>query len=78
MLFGLESFAIVAKMIHCLVKQEDKSVPLAEIEDAMFRVGWMPTDEDGDMCEPWPLVVVMIATDVSEYYSALDKKKVTT
>lgn len=77
-LFGLESFDVIAKLFHCLVKQEDKSIPLIEIEDAMFRVGWMPTDEDGDMCEPWPFVVAMLATDVSEYYSKLDKKKVTT
>jgi len=77
-LFGLESFAIIAKLLHCLVAQEDKSIPLIEIEDAMFRVGWMPTDSDGDMSEPWPLVVAMLATDISEYYANLDKKKVTT
>lgn len=76
-LFGLESFDVIAKMLHCLVKQEDKSIPLIEIEDAMFRVGWMPTIEDGDQCEPWPLVVALIATDVSDYYANLDKKKVT-
>jgi hypothetical protein len=76
--FGLESFDVIAKMLHCMIKQEDKSIPLAEIEDAMFRVGWMPTDEDGDMCEPWPLVVMLVATQVSEYYSEMDKKKVTT
>jgi hypothetical protein len=77
-LFGLESFAVIAKLLHCLIVQEDKSIPLIEIEDAMFRVGWMPTDEDGAMAEPWPLVVAMVATDISGYYSVLDKKKVTT
>ena len=74
--FGLEDFDVIAKLFYCLIKQEQKDIPLAEIEDAMFRVGWMPTDEDGDMCEPWPMVVIAIATQVSEYYSKLDKKKV--
>ena len=77
-LFGLESFDVIAKLLHCLVEQEDNSIPLAEIEDGMFRVGWMPSDKDDDKCEPWPLVVVMIATSVSEYYSKLDKKKAIT
>ena len=76
--FGMESFDVIAKLFHCLIVQEDKSIPLAEVEDAMFRVGWMPTDSDGDMCEPWPMVVTQLATDVSSYYAELDKKKVIT
>ena len=77
-LFGLESFSVVAKLLHCMIKQEQKDIPLAEIEDAMFRVGWMPTDDDSDLCNPWPLVVVSVATEVSDYYAALDKKKALT
>lgn len=77
-LFGVESFDVVAKMLTCMINQENDSIPLAEIEDGMFRVGWMPSDEDGGMCNPWPLVVTKLANDVSEYYAALDKKKVTT
>lgn len=76
--FGLEDFVIIAKLFHCMIKQEQKDIPLAEIEDAMFRVGWMPTDDDGDMCEPWPMVITQLASDVSGYYSELDKKKVNT
>lgn len=76
--FGIEDFETIAKLIHCLIKQEQKDIPLAEIEDAMFRVGWMPTDKDGDLCEPWPMVIIQIATQVSSYYSELDKKKVIT
>lgn len=76
--FGLEDFAVIAKLFYCIIKQEQKDIPLAEIEDAMFRVGWMPTDDDGDMCEPWPIVVIQLASQVSEYYAELDKKKVIT
>lgn len=78
MMFGLEDFAVIAKLLHCLITQEHQEVPLEEIEDAMFRVGWMPTNSDTGKCEPWPLVVTLIATQVSEYYSLLDKKKATT
>ena len=74
--FGIESFEVVSKLFHCLITQEDKSLPLAEIQDGMFRVGWMPSDKDSELCEPWPLVVVDLATQVNEYYSELDKKKV--
>jgi len=73
--FGLESFEVISKLFHCLIKQENKSIPIAEIQDAMYRVSWMPTDDDGDMCEPWPLVVVDLSTQVNEYYAQLDKKK---
>ncbi|MBL4941127.1 MAG: hypothetical protein JKY81_05620 [Colwellia sp.] len=76
--FGMESFDVVAKLFHCLIVQEDKSIPLAEIEDGMFRVGWMPTDMDTDMCEPWAMVITQLANDVSSYYAELDKKKVIT
>ncbi|HHZ68954.1 MAG TPA: hypothetical protein EYN67_02855 [Flavobacteriales bacterium] len=76
--FGMESTDVAAKLFHCLIVQEDKSIPLAEIEDAMFRVSWMPTDNDTDMCEPWPMVMLQLAIDVSSYYAELDKKKVIT
>jgi len=77
--FGLETFETISHLFHCLIKQEDKSIPLAEIQDAMYRVSWMPSDEDdSDLCEPWPLVAVSLATQVNEYYSQLDKKKAVT
>ena len=77
-MFGLESFDVIAKLLTCVINQKDESIPLAEIEDSMFRVGWMPSDNDTGMCNPWPLVVTQLASDVSGYYAALDKKKVTT
>tara|TARA_R110002096_G_C14367135_1_gene704515 strand:- start:289 stop:711 length:423 start_codon:yes stop_codon:yes gene_type:complete len=60
---------IAAKAIHCLVKQENKNIPLAEIEDATFRVGWLPTDDESGMVEPWCIVMVDIATQVNQYYT---------
>ena len=70
------SFDKAAKLIHCLVKQEDENVPLAEIEDAMFRVSFMPGEVDHELCQPWPLVMVELATQVNDYFSAnMPKKK---
>ena len=62
-------FTVAAKAIHALVKQENKNIPLAEIEDAMFRVSWLPTDDDSGMKEPWPIVMVDIATQVNKYFT---------
>lgn len=73
------TFDKATKLIHCLIKQEDKSIPLAEIEDAMFRVSWTPTDQDGELCQPWPLVMLDLATQVNDYFADnLPKKKADT
>lgn len=73
---GVMSFKDAAILFYSLIKQQDNSIPLSEIEDAMFRVSWIASKEDdADLCQPWPLVLVDLATQVSKYYSELDKKK---
>ena len=62
-------FEVASHAIHSLVKAEDKSIPLSEIQDGMFRVSWLPTDRDDDLSEPWPLVMVDIATQVNDYFA---------
>jgi len=77
--FGIETADVISKLFYCMIKQESPSIPLAEIQDAMHRVSWMPTDmDDSELCNPWPLVLVDLSTQVNAYYSQLDKKKVTT
>ena len=73
--FDVEKFPVMAVAFHAVIKQKQNNVPLSEIEDAMFRVNWLPNETDSDMCEPWALVAVDLATQVSEYYSLMDKKK---
>lgn len=76
---GVCSFDVAAKLIHCLVRQSDKSIPLEEIEDAMFRVSWTPSETEDGLCQPWPLVMVDIATQVNQYFADnLPKKKADT
>lgn len=73
---GLMSFKNASYLFYSVIKEADSSIPLCEIEDAMFRVSWIPaTVDDAELCQPWPLVLVDLATQVSDYYSQMDKKK---
>lgn len=73
---GLMSFKNASYLFYSVIKEADNSIPLCEIEDAMFRVSWIPaTVDDAELCQPWPLVLVDLATQVSDYYSQMDKKK---
>lgn len=72
-------FETASHAFHALCVEN--SVPLDEVQDGMFRVGWMPTDRDGDITEPWPLILVMLAYDVDKQFNQIpetDKKKVDT
>jgi hypothetical protein len=73
-LYSLIDFDTAAKLIHCLIRKED-TIPLDEIADAMFRVGWKVSDDQDEFCEPWPLVICKIAFDVDKMFSAGAKKK---
>ena len=53
----------------------DKGVSKEEIEDAMFRVDWIPTERDGDMSEPWTFVLAKFAGEYSEIYNEITEKK---
>ena len=64
------SYFDAAKLFHALAQQENKSVSLEEIEDAMFRVGIIPvTDENSEYIEPWPLVLAAVADEVKNTIS---------
>jgi hypothetical protein len=75
----LYSRDIACKAIHCMIKEVDKSIPIAEIEDATFRVGWMASDRDDDLSEPWAMVMVTTALQVNDYFmDNLNVKKLDT
>jgi hypothetical protein len=66
-----------AKLIHAMVKTENKMIPLSEIEDAMFRCGWNFSDNENS--QPWPLLVVKLANDIDhEFEQSTPKKKAVT
>lgn len=63
------SFEDASILVSCLVKSEQKEIPLSEIQDGMFRSGWLPNDHDTEYLQPWPLLLVDIATKVNKYFS---------
>ena len=67
--YEVVDFVTAAELIHALVKAENKSVPIAEIEDAMFRVGWLPTDLENNNVNPYPLVLVSIAHQINDEFT---------
>lgn len=62
-------FETASYAMYCLIQTENKSIPLAEIQDGMYRVSWLPSERSDVLSEPWPLVMVDIATQVNEYFS---------
>lgn len=61
-------FEVAAQAIHALIKTESNSIPIAEVRDGMFRVSWLESERTDDLSEPWPIVMISIATQVNEYF----------
>ncbi len=52
-LYQCVDFETASEAFHALVKQGDSSIELEQIQDAMFRVGWRPVeDEDSEFIQP--------------------------
>ena len=64
------TFVDAAQLFYCLAKQSS-SVSIDEIEDAMFHAGILPTEADGDMGEPYPIILYMLALDVNKYHESV-------
>lgn len=69
------SFENAAHAFHSLIRGENKSIPLNEIEDAMFAVAWLPTESMTDMSEPWPFVMVDCANAITKEMADFTAKK---
>lgn len=69
-LYETVDFETASHAIHCLIKAEDKSIELEQIQDAMFRVGWRPIeDDDSEYRQPYPIVLVQMSKAVDEQLS---------
>ena len=70
-------FTDAAILFYCLAVQENKALQLAEIEDACFHAGILPSQRADDMSEPYPFVLYRLALDVQKYHveETLDEKK---
>lgn len=71
--------AIAVKAMYYIIKEAQDGISIAELEDATFRVGWLPSDESGEKREPWPLVMLSIALKINEQFTkGLEIKKTDT
>jgi len=64
----LYSRDVACKAMHCMIKEENKSIPMDEIQDGTYRVGWIASDRDDDLSEPWAMVMVTTALQVNDYF----------
>lgn len=60
---------IACHALHCAISAADESIPLAEIQDATYRVSWAISDREDGLSEPWPLVMIDAALQFNKYFS---------
>ena len=69
-------FFDASHLLLCLFKAENKCITIEEVQDAMFRVSGRPNPDDNELSHPWPLVVVLIAYEIDEYFASnIEAKK---
>jgi hypothetical protein len=67
---------IASLALYSIIKPENESVDLCEIEDATFRVSWQLSDRPDDLSEPWPIIMLQVGFDINEYFNNnIPKKK---
>ena len=64
-----------AQLFYCLAKQSNKAITIAEIEDAVFHAGVMPSVDDNDDREPYQVVMYKLAMDANDYHNSLASGK---
>lgn len=75
-LYTVCDFELAAYIFYYLIKGSEKEIPLAEVEDAMFRVGILPNDIDDEWCSPWPIVLVGLVNNIeNDLLEAIPRKK---
>lgn len=53
----------------------EKVVPLEEVQDAMYRVGWVLDPEiDNEWTHPWPLVMLSVAYEIDADFERIKKE----
>lgn len=73
-LYNVCDFETASYAFHALIEKNHKA-SIEDIQDGMFRVGWLPTERKGDLTEPWPLVMVVAAFEIDSQFSEIDSPK---
>ena len=58
---------IASYALYCVISEEDKSIPIEEIDDATFRVSWVASNREDELSEPWPIVMYQLAIAINDY-----------
>ena len=67
---------VATKALHAVIFAANDSIPIKEINDATYRVGWTENEKDDDLSEPWPLVMVRTALEINDYIAGnIESKK---
>ena len=66
----LYSRNIASKALYAVISQETSDIPMSEIEDATYRVGWFENTKDDELSEPWPMVMLSTALQINDYFSS--------
>ncbi len=74
---GACDFDSAAQLFYSAIKQGESGTSLDEIRDGMQRVGYRPVErEDSDMCQPWPLLLIVLAQKFdADLAEAIEVKK---
>ena len=59
---------IAARALHALISQECDGIPINEIDDATYRVGWAISEREDNLSEPWPIVMLQVALEINDYF----------
>jgi len=68
-------FETAVHAAHCMIHEYDKSISMDEIEDAMFRCGWLPNADGNDKGAPYPIVLINMALQIHSTFSSDEKAK---
>jgi len=68
-------FFTASQLFYSVIKSKKDGIPLDEIQDAMFRCGILPSDDDSDKREPWPMVLIQLGVEINKSFEAFAEKK---
>lgn len=73
-LYKVTDFETASFVFYHLIEKE-QNIPLEEIQDSMFRVGWLVNSTGDDGADPWPIVLAKVAFDINNQFNEMQPEK---
>jgi hypothetical protein len=73
-LYKVVDFETASYVFYHLI-DKDANIPLEEIQDSMYRVGWLVNSTGDDAAEPWPIVLAKVAFDINTDFNEMKPEK---